>query len=155
MDENHNLYTLLSASCTSRVESSKVATIAETRSYDSDSRMMKEAAPPLRKRQENSPAVPQPNENSQALLLSADMLPVPATDLRTSTKSIHLSSDTESRLVTIYIRNIEDSQMSSPENDKTLARTSNDLEIQPIKQRKVQRGLLQTAEKPCGYSGMF
>ena len=64
IDENHNLYTLLSASCTSRVESSKVATIAETRSYDSDTKVVKDNVPASRNRQGNSPAVPQPNENS-------------------------------------------------------------------------------------------
>ena len=63
-DENHNLYTLLSASCTSRVESSKVNTIAETRSFDSESKICKDSMQGDKKWYKNSPAVPQPNESS-------------------------------------------------------------------------------------------
>ena len=67
----------------------------------------------------NSPAVPQPNENSQVLLLSAD-LPMPASEMRTSSKSIHMSEEAESRLVNIYNKNIVSSQRSSPDNNSGL-----------------------------------
>ena len=82
-----------------------------------------------------------------------DQLPEPA-EYRHSSKSIHLSPDAESRLVTIYNKNIETFKSSS-DNNSFLGQSKDDLEVQKLVNLQNPKSLLQSAEKPCGYQGMF